>query len=822
MNLNFSNKNMSEYFAHIRNDDAKQKQLLLDHLVEVSKKCCVNASKLNMPETGYLLGILHDLGKFSKSFQGYIRSVAGLISKDAENYLDALEYKGKIDHSTAGSQFIWNIFKNSKDLKEQIAAQVIALCIASHHSGLIDCVSPDGENVFIGRMSKDEQKTFLNEVLVSIDKEILEKIKGNINKAEFTNEIINFIKKIQNKYSSNELIIRFQAALMIKMLFSCLIDADHTDTANFESQEYKSLRNNNFYPEWDTLIKKFNEYLNKLPSINSNASIDDIRKKISEECFVKADGPVGVYTLTVPTGGGKTLSSLRFGLNHAKKHRLDRIFYIIPFTTIIEQNAQVVREILETSNDEAGRIVLEHHSNLILEQISTQNKILAENWDAPIVFTTNVQFLETFFGSGTRSARRMHQLANSVIIFDEIQALPVKTVHLFCNAINFLVNFCNSSVVLCTATQPLLNKVSQEKGHLEFSDENEIISNVPELFSALKRVEIINRTKPKGWEIHEIVKFALENAMNSGSCMVIVNTKESAKELYKECKDFQINIYHLSTNMCPAHRLKVLKTIKQKLNSNEPLICISTQLIEAGVDIDFGSVIRYVAGLDSIAQAAGRCNRNGKREIGYVYILNPIEEKINRLIDIKIGKETTERILREIGKNDFDILHPAIMAKYFQYYFYERADEMDYKVKNDRDDTLLNMLSKNDYAVNEHVRKFSKNPDIYFRQSFMTAFDAFRAIDAPTQGIIVPYEDGEHIISELFSEFAYEKRFQLLKKAQRYTVNVFPNVLDKLLKEKVVIEVPEIGVIVLNDKRYYHLEFGLNFEKATAYEFLNL
>lgn len=811
---------MKEFVAHVRDDGKKQS--LEEHLLGVSSLCKRNAGKLKMPHTGELLGLLHDLGKYSKVFQDYIFSAAGLLEHDDKDFVDSVKLKGKIDHSTAGAQYIWNSLVNCDDLKNQIVAQVIALCIASHHSGLIDCISPDGENVFTGRITKDEEKTFLNEVLTNIDKEIFKKIERNINEAEHTNEIISFIKKLVHKFSKNELLIRFQATLMIRMLFSCLIDADHTDTANFESQEYNNLRNNNAYPVWETLIERFNEYLNKLTSRNTNKHVDDIRKKISEECYKKSDGPVGVYTLTVPTGGGKTLSSLRFALHHAKKHSLDRIIYVIPFTTIIEQNAQVVREILEISNEDSGKILLEHHSNLIPELMTTQNKILAENWDAPVIFTTNVQFLETFFGSGTRSARRMHQLANSVIIFDEIQSLPVKTVHLFCNAINFLVNFCNSSVILCTATQPLLNKVSQEKGHIKFSKDHEIISNVSELFSALKRVEIINKTKPEGWEVDEIAKFALENAINSGSCLVIVNTKESAKELYHKCKNFNINVYHLSTNMCPAHRLKILNTIKEKLKNNEPILCVSTQLIEAGVDIDFGSVIRYVAGLDSIAQAAGRCNRHGNRPIGFVYIVNPSKEKISRLIDIKIGKETTERILRETENINFDPLQPDLLEKFFQYYFYERADEMSYKVKSDRDDTLLNMLSINGYAVGEYERKYNKKPDIYFQQSFMSAFDAFKAIDAPTQGIIVPYEEGEQIICELFSEFAYEKRFQLLKKAQRYTVNVFPNVLNKLMEEKVVKSVPDIGVIVLNDKRYYHPEFGLNFEKLTDYELLNV
>lgn len=803
---------MNNYIAHI--NAKRQFQYLHHHLFNVASLCSQKCSKVGLPKTGELAGLLHDIGKYSKFFQEYINS----INKDESNNTDYLSLKGKIDHSTAGAQYLWNKFNNSTRSFDSIAAQIIALCVASHHSGLIDCISPDGENVFFERMTKNDEKTHLNEVIQNIDQDIYKRIEEITNSQDFVSEIKLFFKNIIERYKKNELIIRFQTALMTRLIFSCLIDADHTDTANFEN---KNSRNNNKYLPWDILIKRLDDYLLKLDNKSEKHPIDTIRKQISDECYKRSEDPAGIFTLTVPTGGGKTLASLRFALNHAKKNKLERIFYIIPYTTIIEQNAQIAREALEILDEEKGNIILEHHSNLLPELLSSQNKTLTENWDVPIVFTTNVQFLETFFGSGTRSARRMHQLANSVIVFDEIQTLPIKTVHLFCNAINFLVNFCNSSVVLCTATQPLLNKVSQEKGHIEFSNANEIITNVSDLFSDLKRVEIINNIKPQGWETNEIAKFALENAKKYGSCLVIVNTKESAKKLYLDCKEFQIGTYHLSTNMCPAHRSKVLKTIKQKLNSNEPIICISTQLIEAGVDIDFGAVIRYLAGLDSIAQAAGRCNRNGKRKIGYVYVINPADDNIDHLTDIKVGKEKTERILRESNNGDIDLLHPTIMEKYFQYYFYERADEMSYKIRNDRDDTLLNMLSMNIYAVGEYERKYNKTPAIYFRQSFMSAFEAFKTIDAPTQGIIVPYEDGEKIISELFSEFAYEKRFQLLKKAQRYTVNVFPNVLNKLIEERVIKEVPEIGVFVLNDKRYYHHEFGLSMGKASVYEFLN-
>jgi len=535
---------------------------------------------------------------------------------------------------------------------------------------------------------------------------------------------------------------------------------------------------------------------------------------------------MGVFTLTVPTGGGKTLASLRFALHHANKHKLDRLIFIIPYTSIIDQNARVVRDILEVDKRDQGKFVLEHHSNLLPELQNWKTKILSENWDAPIIYTTSVQFLETLFSGGTRSARRMHQLARSVIVFDEIQTLPIKTIHLFCNAINFLTTHCHSSVVLCTATQPLLNKVNKEKGYIRFSEKNEIISDGKTIFKNLKRVEVINKIKPSGWEIPEISQLAIEQISKKLSCLIIVNTKKNAREIYEELiQHTAFPVYHLSTSMCAAHRMASLNEIREKLKESKPIICVSTQLIEAGVDVDFGTVIRFVSGIDSIVQAAGRCNRNGKRPSGKVFVINPKSESIDSLHDIKTGSDISMRIFEELHNPKSglpnDLIHPQVMERYFQYYFYNRAVEMDYNVDVGRNDTLLNLLSNNSISVSEYSREHDKEPQMYFRQSFATAGNVFKAIDAPTQGIVVPYsKNGKKIVADLFSQFAVEQQYKLLQKAQKYTVNTFPNEIKKLAEQKAVREVPEIGVLVLNDLRFYHPQFGLSTEIKTEYETL--
>ena len=306
--------------------------------------------------------------------------------------------------------------------------------------------------------------------------------------------------------------------------------------------------------------------------------------------------------------------------------------------------------------------------------------MLTENWDAPVIYTTNVQLLEALFGAGTRGARRMHQLANAVIIFDEIQTLPVNCVHIFNNAINFLVEQCGSTVVLCTATQPLLDRVNPAFGSLRIPDGHELMPDVKGLFAKLKRVEVVNQRKPGGWTNEEIADLALEECRRAGSCLVIVNTKKSALALYRLCKPRQAApVVHLSTSMCPAHRKRILRFIRRCLRWKVPILCISTQLIEAGVNVDFGAVIRFTAGLDSIAQAAGRCNRHGERETGDGSCGKARDENLGSLTDIKCrprkgGTRAWPIIEADPKKFDGDRVGPKLLAWYYENYFFARGD----------------------------------------------------------------------------------------------------------------------------------------------------
>ena len=812
----------SENFAHSKEGKPPEEwQRLEEHLKNVAHIAKQLAEPFGGGDWAELAGWLHDVGKYSEKFQEYLKTSEGMHDPDAEPGM-----KGKIDHSTAGAQFLFRRF-GANNSNVVYFSQMLAHCIMSHHSGLIDCIAPDGNDKFSQRIIKPDAKTHYVEVLKEIDENVRANIEKLLASSKIAESLNSKLKEIHDPDEESNVTTVFKWGLLVRLIFSCLIDADRIDAGNLNLRVANE-RNNEDYRTWDELIDRIEKELSNFKSLKK---IDKIRNIVSKSCLDFAQKSKGLYVLTVPTGGGKTLSSLRFALHHASKHKMKRIIYVVPFTTIIDQNARKVRDILEDRAKNGtllDKVILEHHSNLTPERETFRQSILAENWDAPIVFTTDVQFLEAIFGSGTRGARRMHQLTNAIMIFDEIQAIPISCVHFFNNALNFLTRNCASTAVLCTATQPLLDKVDKTLGSLKINPDQKIIQDENKLFADLKRVKIMDKRKGGGWSDEEIAVLSAKELKNSGSVLIIVNTKPIARKIYKQCRKTikaQTEIYHLSTNMCPAHRMDVLENqIKKCLDPKKPkpVVCISTQLIEAGIDIDFGCVIRSLAGLDSVTQAAGRCNRNALRPISKskVYIINPANENLDMLKDIKTGQEKAERVLDEFKKNpglfDDNILGLKVMEQYFQYYFYQRAAEMKYPVNKNsavgRDDNLLSLLSDNTTSVEEHKRRYNKAPPIPLRQSFMTASQVFQVINTPTQGIIVPYKKGNTTISKLCSvnDRDIKEQAQLLKKAQRYSVNVFENDFKNLTKAKAIYETKKESGIWYLDERYYSDEFGLS------------
>lgn len=828
-----------KFAAHYRARDGEW-QSLAAHLTGVANRASLLAGKLQVPVPafGELLGLLHDLGKYSDEFQTYLKSAVGALNQDEdEDWVDAEQLKGKVDHSTAGAQLIWQAL-SGKEPSSHLAAQIAALCVASHHSGLIDCIAANearfGDDGFTKRMSKTEQRSHLAEARCAADDQILARCASLLDDPALVADLTRALRRIGTDNAANgagQQATFLQIGLLVRFAFSCLIDADRVDTADFENPRTARFRRAAEDTAWPVLIDRFERHV---VGMVGGKPIDGLRRDISAHCQQASSRPRGIYTLTVPTGGGKTLASLRFALHHAQQRCLDRIIYVIPFVSIIDQNAEVVRSILEPASQpsDAGRIVLEHHGSITPEQQTWREKILCENWDAPVVYTTMVQFLESLFGAGTRGARRMHQLANCVLIFDEVQSLPVKCVHLFNNAVNFLSEQCNSTVLLCTATQPLLHTVSAERGAIRLAERHELMPDVSDLFERLKRVDVRDGRKPGGWSDTEIAELALDELRRTGSCLVIVNTKAAAHRLAELCTEpLDVDaLCHLSTDMCPAHRKQILTQVRLRLDGELPILCISTQLIEAGVDVDFRVVIRFLAGLDSIAQAAGRCNRNGHPERGIVHIVNPSAESLGALPDIALGREKTQRILDDFKADPLlyrsNLLDPAAIADYYRHYFFARQDEMCYSV-SPKDighaDTLMDLLSTNSQAVHEHAARFGTAPALPLRQAFMTAAKEFKAIDAPTQAIVVPFgEAGRTLIADLCAAFDIEREFDLLRTAQQFTVNVFPNVLRKLTEAGALHEIKPDARILCLDVRFYDARFGLVTQPLAPMEALHV
>lgn len=817
--------------AHVCKLDRLQ-QLLIDHLLETSSISGQLAAKLNLGLVGELLGLMHDFGKYSRKFQKYIHDETSLFNPDLDDE-ENTPNGSKVDHSTAGAQWVYRELRKFGAAQGigELFGQMLGLCIASHHGeGLIDCLDGEGNAVWKKRFEKDDELTHLEECEQNADKAVQQKA-HELAGENLIRSLLKAVKPILSDSIINEKNKEFYLGCLTRFLFSCLIDADRINSSDFEREAQKEVRRLTEKPDWKPAIDKLEA---KLAGFENRYPIDEIRRRISDDCLKRAADSQGIYTLTVPTGGGKTLASLRYALHHAQKHNLDRIIYIIPYTSIIDQNAQAVREILGED------WVLEHHSNLEPEKQSWQDKLLSENWDKPIVFTTMVQFLDAWFGGGTRGARHIHPMTNAVLIFDEIQTLPVKCVHLFCNVLNWLTIFGKSTAVLCTATQPLLGESGLQnfpkdkresiaaRGLLKQPAHAEIMGkhrDLDKLFADLSRVKIRFNEKAGGWNVNEAGAFLLEQFQTTQSCLFIVNTKKWAQELYQYCQRQNVPpeaLFHLSTHQCAAHRKAIFDTIKARLENKQPVICISTQLIEAGVDISMACVIRALGGLDSIAQAAGRCNRHGEKEgKGQVWVLNLQEQDFMRILpDIQAGKTHAERVFRDFAGQD--ILQPAAMERYFGYYFYQRSDEMAYSVKNSATGSLLDWLSDN--ALNPYGEKNNKRRKLLplLMQSFKSAGRAFQAIDAPTRAVIVPYGEGEKLIAKLCGEWDPKEMYDAKKKAQRYSVNVFPNVWDKLQKENALHETIEDSGIYYLDERYYNNEFGLSLDETSEMTFYDL
>ncbi|MCK9482394.1 MAG: CRISPR-associated helicase Cas3' [Bacteroidia bacterium] len=705
--------------AHIKLDDSGNFKIqnLFEHLSGTAKLCAKFTSNFCNGEWGWLLGLWHDLGKYSDEFQEYIKINSGF---QEGNKL------GKTDHTSAAAIL-------AKELYPDLWPP-ISYCIAGHHAGLHNWLPEPGiSGDLSSRLQKQE---FLDKIRAKIPSDLIEKVNLNLPTG----------KKINPK----------QIHLWIRMLFSCLVDADYLDTERFMNPE--SFERRGKYDAFSVLNERFRNFMNGMVKSAATTKVNSIRNKILNDCIESGYLEPGFFSITVPTGGGKTLSSMAWALIHALKYNKSRIILAIPYTSIITQTAQIYRSIFGDEN------VIEHHSNIDDDLNSQKQKLATENWDAPIIVTTNVQLFESLFSNKTSRCRKLHNLVNSIIILDEAQMLPPEFLNPILTILKGLVDDYSVSILFSTATQPALTGRIGGNGQFAFegiakTSVREIVNDIDKLALNLKRVKVyvpddISRTT--NWET------IADELLQHRQVLCIVNTRKQCRELYDLMPEDTI---HLSRLMCTAHIMDLINEIKYRLKENLQVRVISTQLIEAGVDIDFPVVYRAIAGLDSIAQCAGRCNREGKlnykNKLGQMKVFIP--SKGTPIGLIRKGADTFKEILVTKSNNEDELLQPQAFLKYFQL-LYNKIDNFD---KANIQDSLWK--------------------DAYLMQfQFATAAQDFVLIDDKgSKTIIVEYKEGTDLI-HLFKKNGPDP--WLLRKLQRYSVSVNERDFKELKNSGLIVE----------------------------------
>lgn len=730
------------------------------HLEKVAKLAAQFAGETFPPgpdreaarQWGHLAGLWHDLGKFAPEWQTYLKSKADPHQADAN---------GTVDHSTAGAQHAVSV--------DPLLGQLIAYGIAGHHCGLLD-VSGNTASTQEGRLRKADIPDYAN-----APQEVLQ------NPIPPPPPFL--IDALKNRPKD----ATFQTAFFARMFFSCLVDADFLATEAFMNRDQASARNaipQDCIKKLDTLVEE------KIASFGQPAPSDRVnqqRATVVSDCREAASLPPGLFTLTVPTGGGKTLSSLLFALKHALQHQQARIIYVVPFTSIIEQNADVIRKIVAPLQTDSFTPLVEHHSSLSPDKETSQSRLATENWDAPIIITTAVQFFESLHAAKTSRCRKLHNIANSVVILDEAQTLPVNYLHPCLRSLQELSGYYNTSIVLCTATQPAIKRHETEFP-IGLENCREIIRDTDSLFATLKRVSLQD-IGPQSDN-----RLATKLATH-GQVLCIVNRRKHAQELFQKLEPHG-NAYHLSALMCPQHRSKILNTVRQRLESGNPVRLVSTQLIEAGVDVDFPAVYRSLAGLDSIAQAAGRCNRNGRLANpdgtpahGSTYIFTAEDQKGEAYF------RETAQVTAQLLDQHPDLLSREAIHAYFDLYYYQQKTRWDEK------------------QILENYRLDGAQRHCPFRFHFRKVAESFRLIESYQVPVLIPYDaTGQSLIAELANEFKPVTR-DLLRRLQRYTVQISPKLRDQNLHAFEPLRDDQFFALI-SPELHYSQDFGLTLDEA--------
>lgn len=795
--------------AHIRKADGKT-QSLENHSKMVATLCALQAKGMGLSSAAQLVGLLHDMGKAETAFEMYLWSC----------------YRGETPvthphHAATGAIYArerW--MKPGVPFFENLTAQIVTLCIQGHHAGLADCLNAAGHIAFAEQLESEKAHQDVRHAQAWFTQNIASEKKLDDLFMQACLEVENFCAHMQKKAQG-----AFERGLLTRLMLSWLVDADRWDSACFEYYQDPLSTGNQPAPSWAALNDRFESFRKK--NLSSKEGINAIRGEVSDQCFAFASKKPGIYTLSVPTGGGKTFASLRYALSHAMQMGKGRIFYIIPYNTILDQNARDIREAL---GDDAG--ILEHHANIVLETEDEQEtyRRLTERWDMPIILTSLVQFLNACFSGKNTDVRRFHRLTNAVLIFDEIQSLPKHCKKLFERAVSFLSRCCGATILLCTATQPCLNTEPAAQ---------EIMPDVPGLYQVLSRVRYLpDIGRPR---TNEEATLHLTDLLEEQSVLAIVNTKAVAWDIAQRVTAFlqergirivdgmgepplpeenAMLCVHLSTNLCPAHRLHLLDQVREWNRKGRRVFCISTALIEAGINVSFPVVVRSLAGLPSIVQAAGRCNRHREAACGDVHIWHLAEEKLKYLPDVSNGGTCSRQVIDRMGTDSLG--DPAAIEAYFakEEGYIERTENyliskhMTQKYSEYEDMTLVDLLSQNPKCASHYQDFYQARPtqSMVLCQSFRAAGGIFEAIPEHTRTVIVPFEKGRELIEALGAHHAMQKEMILLRKAQMYSVNLYPHVFRRLEEQSAIVPVGDCGVLALRDG-YYSSQGGVQLER---------
>lgn len=771
--------------AHVRkNEDGSwEKQTLAAHLEAVSRLAAEFASAFASEDWGRIAGRLHDLGKALPAWQKYLKDDSGYETELAQK-LDG-DGGSMLQHSLAGAVAVIVDFLGFKDsmVVPSMCLWALAYAIAGHHAGLADW-DGDGRSALVSRIQEAYEAKVVEEI-----RQCLGEGDSQIN---FNPSMLHCQPPLPKSFlgltTENYLNESENFHLWVRMLFSCLTDADFLDTESFMTPGRAQDRGG--YATLAELEKAFALFMKKLSGSAVDTPVNRCRQKVLNDCLAAAERKPGFFSLTVPTGGGKTFASFAFALKHALRWGKKRVIIAIPYTSIIEQTTADLKKAL---GSELAENILEHHSNLDPQEETRRSALAAENWESPVVVTTNVQFFESLLGSKTSCCRKLHNVAGSVIILDEAQMLPLPHLRPVLSVLKSLVRHFGVTVLLCTATQPALSG-RFAGGRAAFDglpEPYEIVGDVPWLFSVLKRVERVPKydlRSPIGWP-----QLARDLAAEPRT-LAVVNRRKDCRALYDELKQLATeNLFHLSACMCAEHRSDRIAQIKTVLKgTKEPVRVVSTQLIEAGVNLDFPAVYRAVCGLDSAVQAAGRCNREGLLpELGRLYLFMP-EKPSPRGLLLK-GEDTLKSMLMD-DKN-LDIFDRDVISRYFRRYY---ADVNSFDGAGFRE------------------RLLDSAPE--FKFWFRTFDRKFRLIDEENQiSVFVAYQneetgaDGQALIDRLLKSGPERA---LMRRLQRYSVNISLNDTGALLQKGVIAATPSERFYYQTLPELYSPKFGLNLDFA--------